>query len=230
MLNKQISSNLQRRSKNTQEWITRQLSDPYVKAAKYHNFRCRSAFKLIQINEKYKIINPGNIVIDCGAAPGSWSQVAAVECNSNQKRNKMPIGTVIGIDLLNIFPIEGVTFLNQSDFTTSETQNKIINLLNGEKVDVVLSDMAPNASGIKSLDHEKLIEMAYNVLKFAVINSKVNSNCLIKFWAGGRLTEIENDMRRFYSNVKYIKPDASRSDSAEIYLLARFFKGIKKIV
>lgn len=79
--------------------------------------------------------------------------------------NKMPIGTVIGIDLLNIFPIEGVTFLNQSDFTTSETQNKIINLLNGEKVDVVLSDMAPNASGIKSLDHEKLIEMAYNVLK-----------------------------------------------------------------
>ncbi|XP_065214728.1 rRNA methyltransferase 2, mitochondrial [Planococcus citri] len=227
-LRKEVPRNLKNKSKTAQEWISRQLSDPYVKEARIHNFRCRSAFKLLQIDEKYQILKPGDIVIDCGAAPGSWSQIAVTKTNSNGKEPELPTGKVIGIDKITVSPIEGAIFLCPYDFTAENTQARILQELNGSKVDSVLSDMAPNATGHKRMDHEYLMEMVYSVLRFAVLNTKINGTLLVKVWNGNGINDYENNLKKFYNNVKVVKPDSSRDDSAEMYFLARQFKGARQ--
>lgn len=166
--------------------------------------------------------------MDCGASPGSWTQVAVSKTNSNgvaPNRNK---GMVIGMDLLPIYPIEGATVIGYTDFTKIESQNKIKEILQDRKVDCVLSDMAPNATGIKDLDQENIISLCYSVLRFAVTMSSPGANLLVKVWDNGEVPILEKDMLKFYKSVKFVKPRSSRNDSAEKFVLAKGFLGLKE--
>ncbi|EFN64935.1 Putative ribosomal RNA methyltransferase CG11447 [Camponotus floridanus] len=226
MLLKETPRNLKGKKHSSQLWLMRQIRDPYVEKAKQENYRCRSAFKLLQINEKYKIFCPGLTVIDCGAAPGSWTQVATNLTNSHAK-SQGPIGKVYAIDKLPFFPVEGATVLGNMDFTITKTQETLLALLQGKKADVVLSDMAPNASGIRAIDHDNIILLAYAALKFALQITKIHGTLVIKVWDGGKSQELEQNLLRFYNNVKIVKPDATRDESTEKFFLARGFKGLK---
>ncbi|KAI9581228.1 rRNA methyltransferase 2, mitochondrial isoform X2 [Glossina fuscipes] len=226
---KQIPSNLKGKSKSSQEWLLRQLADPYVEKARMMNYRCRSAFKLLEIDDKYKIISPGNIIIDCGAAPGSWTQVAAERCNANGKVDNKPLGAVFSIDLLHIHPVTGATILGGMDFTKTESQLRLKKALDGKRVNCVLSDMAPNATGVKMIDQENIINLCYAVLKFALAMSSTQANLLMKVWDNADVPKLEKDLERFYANVKRVKPRASRGDSSEHFLLARNYKGIDHV-
>lgn len=227
-LAKVVPSNLKGKSKSSQQWITRQLNDPFVERAKMLNYRCRSAFKLLEIDQKYKIIKPGFTVIDCGAAPGSWSQLAVQQSNADGSQPDKPKGMVIGIDLLQIYPIAHATLLGNTDFTRQETQDKIRTLLGERQVDCVISDMAPNATGVRSLDQENIITLCYSVLRFAILMSSSNASLLVKIWDNGEVPTLEKNMQKYYQQVKRIKPRASRSDSAENFILARGFVGVAR--
>ncbi|ROT60601.1 putative ribosomal RNA methyltransferase CG11447-like [Penaeus vannamei] len=224
---KVIPKNLKGRNKSSQDWLQRQLNDPYVKLAKYEHYRARSAYKLLEIDNQCKILKPGQVVVECGAAPGAWTQVAVSRVNSLPNDKDKPQGIVIGVDLTSIHPLPGATFLGGKDFTCPKTQQQILDFLQGRKVNVVLSDMAPNASGTKALDHENIINLSYSALRFAVQHSAIGGSYLCKIWEGFMSQKISEDMRKFYKNVKTIKPPSSRSDSAEKFLLCRNFLGIK---
>ncbi|XP_044758810.1 rRNA methyltransferase 2, mitochondrial [Coccinella septempunctata] len=217
---KVIPTNIKNKGVSSQLWLKRQLSDPYVEKAKLMNYRCRSAFKLVEINDKYKIFCPGQTVIDVGAAPGSWSQVAIKEVENQ--------GKVISIDKQNIYPMEGVTILSGMDFTDPASQSRLMKELNGTKAQVVMSDMAPRASGIREMDNENMMNLCYSALRFSVQVSEFGATFLVKLWQCGQSKQLELDISRFYNNVKFVKPKASRDDSAEIFILGRSFKGLKK--
>ncbi|XP_013097987.2 rRNA methyltransferase 2, mitochondrial [Stomoxys calcitrans] len=223
---KQVPNNLKGKSKSSQEWLTRQLADPYVEKAKMMNYRCRSAFKLLEIDDKYSIIKAGDCIIDCGAAPGSWTQVAVERCNANGKQDKKPKGSVYSIDLLHFHSVSGATIFGGMDFTKTESKQKIIKSLGDKAVNCVLSDMAPNATGVRILDQEAIVNLCYDVLYFAVILSAPQANLVMKVWDNGDVPKMEKDLQRFYDKVKRVKPRSSRGDSAEQFFVARGFKGI----
>ncbi|EDS30738.1 ribosomal RNA large subunit methyltransferase J [Culex quinquefasciatus] len=225
---KVVPNNLKGKKKSSQEWLTRQLNDPFVERAKMANYRCRSAFKLLEIDQKYNIIKPGFTVIDCGAAPGSWSQIAVKQSNADGAAPGKPKGTVIGVDLLQIYPIAHATTLGNTDFTRTESQDKIRSLLGEKRIDCVLSDMAPNATGVRSLDQENIITLCYSVLRFAILMSSPNASLLMKVWDNGEVPALEKNIQRYYQQVKRIKPRASRADSAENFVLARGFVGVER--
>lgn len=239
------SNSLFKRFKSSHEWLQRQMSDPYVEKAKVSvlhtlniiclymltfnffqimNYRCRSSFKLLEINEKHKLLQPGNIVIDIGAAPGSFSQVCVKAVNSDGSKLNKPKGTVIGIDRLQIYPLDGAKFLGGSDFRSKETQDKLKILLNGKNANVVLSDMAPNSSGIKSMDFENIMELAKSVFNFAKSVTAKDGSLLIKVWENPEVKKLQNQILEYYESCKIVKPTASRSDSAEKFILAKGFK------
>lgn len=191
------------------------------------HLRCRSAFKLSEIDQKSNLLHPGQTIIDCGAAPGSWTQIAVNKTNANGAMPNKPKGFVISVDLLQIYPIEGSHILGNTDFTLTKSQDKIKALLDGRRVDCILSDMAPNATGVRSLDHENITNLCYSVLRFAVLMSSKNASLLIKVWDNGDVPQLEKDMKRFYRNVKFMKPVASRGDSSEKFLLAKDFIGLQ---
>ncbi|KAF3429500.1 hypothetical protein E2986_05396 [Frieseomelitta varia] len=226
VLFREVPRNLKGKKHSSQLWLTRQLQDPYVEKAKRENYRCRSAYKLLEINERFKILQPGHVVIDCGAAPGSWTQVAVKATNANAVQ-KDGVGIVIGIDKQPLYPIENATLLGGMDFTAAESQNELLKILNGKKADVILSDMAPNATGVRDLDHENIIQLAYSALKFALQITKGNGVFVCKLWDGGKSQQFERDLTRFYKYVKCIRPEATRDESTEKFLVARGFKGIK---
>ncbi|XP_020292071.1 rRNA methyltransferase 2, mitochondrial [Pseudomyrmex gracilis] len=226
-LMKETPRNLKGKKHSSQLWLKRQLSDPYVEKAKQENYRCRSAFKLLEINDRFKIFSPGLTVMDCGAAPGSWTQVAVNLTNANGKKNG-PVGKVYAIDKLPFYPVEGATVLGNMDFTHASTQQTLWKLLNGNKVDLVLSDMAPNATGIRDIDHDNIMLLAYNAMKFALQNSKLHGTFVVKVWDGGKTNQFEENLSRFYESVKVVRPDATRDESTEQFFLARKFKGLKK--
>lgn len=192
------------------------------------NLRCRSAFKLLEIDQKSRILHPGQVIIDCGAAPGSWTQVAVNKSNSNGKLENKPKGLVIGIDLLPIYPIDGAETISNMNFTTEKGQNKIRELLKERSVDCVLSDMAPNATGVRSLDQENITTLCYSVLRFALQMSSQGAHLLMKIWDNGEVPTLERDILKYYKTVKTVKPHASRMDSAEMFILAKYFKGLEK--
>ncbi|KAK3909434.1 rRNA methyltransferase 2, mitochondrial [Frankliniella fusca] len=225
---KQIPNDLKGRKTSSQEWLRRQLKDPYVEKAKIENYRSRSAFKLIEIDDKFKFLTPGKIVLDCGASPGGWTQVACQRCNANENDSNAPVGTVIGIDLIKIRPIPGATLLSPMDFTSDVSQKKLQEILDSRLVDVFLSDMAPNATGMASLDHEQIMELTQEALRFSLQVSSPGSVFLVKIWNGGRLNSFLEDLKRFYLKVQIVKPPASRKESPEIYVLGKDFKGLKK--
>nr|CAH7714306.1 unnamed protein product [Callosobruchus chinensis] len=228
-LKKITPENLKTKPKNasSQQWLARQLSDPYVEKAKSMQLRCRSAFKLIEIDDRFKIFNPGDIVVDCGASPGSWTQVAVKRVNADGKLAEAPKGKVVAIDKQHIYPIDGAQIFGNMDFTAPASQQSLLEYLNGEQVNAVISDMAPAASGVRDLDNENMLKLCYSAIKFALHISRKEGVLLMKMWQCGFTKKLETDISRFYDNVRIVKPKASRSDSTEIFLLGRGFKGLK---
>ncbi|XP_034176386.1 mitochondrial rRNA methyltransferase 2 [Osmia lignaria lignaria] len=223
---KETAKNLKGKKHSSQLWLTRQLKDPYVEKSKKESYRCRSAFKLLEINERFKILKPGQTVIDCGAAPGSWTQVAIKMTNANGKHDG-DVGTVIGIDKIPMYPIKGATLLGNMDFTNITSQKELLKLLKDEKAHVVLSDMAPNASGIKAMDHENIIKLAYTALKFALQITCLDGTFVCKVWDGEKSQQLEKDLLKFFKHVRNVRPEATRDESTEKFFLATGFKGIK---
>ncbi|XP_071976445.1 rRNA methyltransferase 2, mitochondrial isoform X3 [Engystomops pustulosus] len=207
-----------------QQWLSRQQSDPYVKAAHAQNYRCRSAFKLLEMDKEHKILQPGDRVVDCGAAPGAWSQVLVEKVNSLGQNPAVSVGFVLGVDLLHMTPLEGAIFLSKCDLTEVATHRRIIDLLPSGEADVILSDMAPNASGIKELDHQRLVNMCLSLLDLSDAALRPGGSFLCKIWDGGESNLIRDKLRQRFQHVKTVKPKASRMESAEIYLLAKSHK------
>jgi 23S rRNA (uridine2552-2'-O)-methyltransferase len=206
------------RSLSSKLWLERQLNDPYVARAKREGFRGRAAFKLIEIDDKHHLLKPGARVVDLGAAPGGWSQVAARRVGSAQGKGK-----VVAVDCLGMAPISGVGFIRR-DFLDASAGDEIKALLGGA-ADVVLSDMAANATGHRATDHLKIMALAEAAADFAREVLAPGGAFLCKVLQGGTEASLLAALKRDFSNVKHVKPAASRSDSAELYLLATGFRG-----
>jgi 23S rRNA (uridine2552-2'-O)-methyltransferase len=206
------------RSLSSKLWLERQLNDPYVARARREGLRARAAYKLIEIDDKHRLLKAGARVVDLGAAPGGWSQVAAKRVGLAQGR-----GRVIAIDLLDMAPIAGVDFV-QRDFLDPHAPDEIKALLGGA-ADVVLSDMAANATGHRKTDHLKIMALAEAAAQFAREVLAPGGAFLCKVLQGGTEGTLLAALKRDFATVKHVKPAASRADSAELYLLATGFRG-----
>ena len=203
------------RSLSSKLWLDRQLNDPYVARAKREGMRSRAAYKLMEIDDKARFLNKGARVIDLGAAPGGWSQVAAQRVGTT--------GRVVAIDVLPMEPVAGVNYA-KVDFLGHETPEKLKEMLGGP-ADVVLSDMAANATGHARTDHLKIMALVEAAAEFAREVLGPGGTFLAKVLQGGTETTLLASLKRDYKSVKHVKPPASRSDSAELYLLATGFRG-----
>lgn len=195
-------------------WLERQLNDPYVAKAKKEGYRSRAAYKLLEIDEKVHALKKGQVVVDLGAAPGGWCQVAV------QKGCKH----VVAIDLLEMDPIPDVTFF-QMDFMADEAPETLIGALGGERADVVMSDMAHNTIGHAQTDHLKIVALVEAAYEFAVEILAPNGTFIAKVFQGGTEGELLARMKREFKTVKHIKPPASRKESPETYVIAQGFRG-----
>jgi 23S rRNA (uridine2552-2'-O)-methyltransferase len=202
------------RKHSSHQWLTRQLNDPYVTQAKLDGYRSRAAYKILEIHEKFKLFEKGMNVVDLGAAPGGWSQVAAKLIGSK--------GVVVAIDLLEIDPIAGVSTL-QMDFCDPLTPSKIMQIL-GAQSDVVMSDMAANATGHAATDHLRIIDLCERSFAFAEECLKPGGSFIAKILRGGLENTLLTHVKQKFSVVKHFKPKSSRTDSKEIYLVAMGFK------
>jgi len=208
-----------RRKASSRAWLTRQINDPYVERAKREGLRSRAAFKLAEIDERYKVLKAGARVIDLGAAPGGWSEMAVRRVGDN--------GRVIALDVLEMKPIPGVEFL-RLDFLDPSAPQRLEAMLGsarGEKADVVLSDMAANATGHRQTDHLRIMALAEAAAEFARQVLAPRGAFLCKVLQGGTEASLLAELKRDFASVKHVKPPASRSDSAELYLLAQGFRG-----
>jgi 23S rRNA (uridine2552-2'-O)-methyltransferase len=205
------------RSLSSKIWLERQLNDPYVGRAKRDGFRSRAAYKLIEIDDKAHLLKPGARVVDLGAAPGGWSQVAAKRVRAEEGR-----GRVVAIDLLDMERIAGVEFLHL-DFLDPAAPQKLQALLEGS-ADVVFSDMAANATGHRRTDHIKIMALAEAAAEFAREALAPGGAFLCKVLQGGTEATLLAGLKRGFASVKHVKPAASRADSAELYLLATGFR------
>ena len=212
---KQRVKTANKRSLSSQKWLERQLNDPYVARAKREGYRSRAAFKLLEIDEKYKILKAGQRVVDLGAAPGGWSQIAAKVVG--------PKGKVVGIDLLPIDPMAGVEFI-ELDFLDDSAPGQLIEMLGGP-ADVVMSDMAANTTGHKKTDHLRIIGLAEAAIYFAREILAPGGAFVAKVFQGGTENQLLADLKRDFAVVRHVKPAASRTDSAELYVLATGFRG-----
>lgn len=203
------------RTASSRVWLTRQINDPYVARAKREGFRSRAAYKLAEIDDKFHLLKAGARVVDLGAAPGGWSEIAA--------RGVGPSGRVVALDILEMKPIAGIDFL-QLDFLDDIAPAKLKALLGG-KADVVLSDMAANATGHRQTDHLRIMALAEAAALFAREVLAPGGAFLCKVLQGGTEARLLGELKRDFETVKHVKPPASRSDSAELYLLARGFRG-----
>jgi 23S rRNA (uridine2552-2'-O)-methyltransferase len=206
------------RSHSSHQWLERQLNDPYVRKAKAEGYRSRAAFKLIEIDDKNKLLKRGGRVVDLGAAPGGWAQIAAERTGSVNGKGK-----VVAIDLLDIEPIPGVEFA-QIDFLDDEAPARLKEMLGGQ-ADVVLSDMAANATGHRQTDHIKIVALVEAAAEFAREVLAPGGSFLAKVLQGGTESELLASLKRDFKIVKHIKPPASRQGSAELYVLAMGFRG-----
>jgi 23S rRNA (uridine2552-2'-O)-methyltransferase len=215
---KQRVKTARKRSVSSKRWLERQLNDPYVARAKREGYRSRAAYKLLELDEKFKLLKPGQRIVDLGAAPGGWSQIAARKVGGGDGR-----GRVVGIDLLPIEPLPGVEFL-QLDFLAPEAPGQLIERLGGP-ADIVMSDMAANATGHKQTDHLKIMGLAEAAADFARVVLAPGGVFLAKVLQGGTEGALLADLKRDFAAIRHVKPAASRSDSAELYVLATGFRG-----
>jgi len=197
----------------SKRWMTERRNDPYSKAAKRMDYRSRASFKLIQIDDKFKLLKRGAVVADLGAAPGGWLQVAAERVE--------PKGKVVGVDLQPIEPIEGVETV-QGDMRKEETVLDMLEALGG-KADVVLSDMSPNISGSYSMDHARSVDLCEHALEFAEKVLRPGGAMVLKIFEGDMMQEFLKRVKSSFKEVKLYGPDASRASSSEIYIIARDF-------
>ena len=205
------------RSLSSKLWLERQLNDRYVARAKREGFRGRAAFKLMEIDDKQRLLKPGARVVDLGAAPGGWSQVAARRGGAAAGKGK-----VVAVDVLGMAPIAGVEFI-QRDFLDTRAPDEIKALLGGP-ADVVLSDMAANATGHRKTDHLKIMALAEAAAEFAREVLAPGGAFLCKVLQGGTETALLAALKKDFAAVRHVKPSASRADSAELYLLATGFR------
>ncbi len=201
-----------KRSKTSKAWMREHLNDTYVQQAKASGYRARAAFKLTEIDDKDKLIRAGMTVVDLGAAPGSWSQVAAARVGSH--------GRVFALDLLEIAPIRGVRFI-QGDFQDEAILREVEAALGGQAVDLVISDMAPNISGVSVADQARAIYLCELALDFALHHLKPNGNLLVKVFQGSGFDDFRHAMQQSFASVVVRKPAASRDRSTEVYLLGK---------
>ena len=190
-------------AKSSKEWLRRHVSDPYVRKARQEGYRSRAAYKLLELDQKHSLFKPGMTVLDLGAAPGGWSQVAAQKVK--------PGGQVIAIDVLEMAPISGVTTL-RGDFRTLSIENP---------VDVVLSDVSPNLSGIPNVDQARLLELALAAIELCAKVLKRDGVFVVKAFHGEAFDELRERLGAVFQKVKVVKPSASRGESAETYAVAR---------
>lgn len=202
-------------SKKSTSWLNRQRRDPYVIQAKQTGYRSRASYKLLELDKANKLFRPGMCVVDLGAAPGGWSQVLAKQLGKNPQ--------IYAIDLLEMAPIPGVNFI-QGDFRAAEIQAKLKDMIASNKIDWVVSDMAPNMSGIVNVDQSRMMELAQSACQFAYQVLSKEGGFLIKLFQGDEVKPFVNTLNHNFKRVTIRKPDASRSDSREIYVLAQGFK------
>ncbi len=201
-----------RRRAKSRAWLERQNKDPFVKKARKQGYRARAAYKLEEIDKKYRLIRPGHTIVDLGAAPGSWCQYAAKTLKES--------GQIVAVDLLEMPEVKGVQFI-QADFTLPETIEQICDLLEKQQVDLVLSDMAPNITGIALQDQGRYERLLESVLQFCADTLRPGGNLLTKFFEGESAQQLRKLYKQQFRTVKAIKPEASRAQSREQYLLAR---------
>ena len=207
------------RTPSQKAWLERQLNDPYVTEARRLGYRSRAAFKLIEIDDKYRFLKPGQRIVDLGAAPGGWSQVAAQRVKSVEGR-----GRVVAIDMHGMDAIAGVAILHK-DFYDEDAPEALVGALGGEKADAVLSDMAAHATGHRQTDHLLIMALADAAYEFGKTILKPGGTFLAKVLRGGTEGDILKLMKQDFQSVRHIKPKASRDDSAELFVLAMGFRG-----
>jgi 23S rRNA (uridine2552-2'-O)-methyltransferase len=190
-------------AKSSKEWLRRHVSDPYVRRARQEGYRSRAAYKLLELDQKHSLFKPGMTVLDLGAAPGGWSQVAA--------QKVMPGGHVVAIDVLEMAPISGVTII-KGDFRQVSIENR---------ADVVLSDVSPNLSGIPNVDQARLLELGLSAIELCAKLLKRDGVFVVKAFHGEAFDELRERLAAVFTKVKVAKPSASRGESAETYVVAR---------
>jgi 23S rRNA (uridine2552-2'-O)-methyltransferase len=215
---KQRLKTARKRTLSSQRWLERQLNDPYVARAKKEGYRSRAAYKLLEIDDKYRLLKPGQRVVDLGAAPGGWSQIAAARVGSANGK-----GRVVGIDLLPIETMTGVDFI-ELDFLDESAPGRLIEMLGGP-ADVVMSDMAANTTGHKKTDHLRIMGLAEAAIYFAREILAPGGAFVAKVFQGGTENQLLADLKRDFAIVRHVKPAASRADSSELYVLATGFRG-----
>ena len=203
------------RKKSSTRWLQRQLNDPYVQMAQKDGYRSRAAYKLIDIDDKFKILRPGMTLVDLGAAPGGWVQVATKRASG---------GRIVGIDLQDMDPIPGANLIT-CDFMSDEAVDILDEALGGKKADVVLSDMAAASCGHAPTDHLRIMGLCEVAFDFAKTHLKEDGSFAAKILRGGAEKELLDDMKKHFKVVKHFKPDSSRKDSAEMYVIATGFRG-----
>jgi 23S rRNA (uridine2552-2'-O)-methyltransferase len=208
-----------KRKLSSKLWLERQLNDPYVAQAKREGWRSRAAFKLIEIDDKYHFLKSGQTVVDLGAAPGGWSQVAAKRVGTANGKGK-----IIAIDLLEMPEIPGVTFA-QLDFLADDAPARLIEMIGG-RADVVLSDMAPNTTGHRKTDQLRILGLVEGAVAFAAEVLNPGGTFVAKVFQSGADAALMTELKRDYATVKHVKPASSRQDSSERYVLAMGFRGV----
>jgi len=204
--------NARKHAPSSQRWLARQLNDPYVQAAKAQGLRSRAAFKLMELDDKYHLIGRGARVVDLGAAPGGWAQVAL----------QRGAARVVGVDLLPIIPVPGATFI-EGDFLDEDMDERLKTLLGGP-ADLVLSDMAPNTTGHVATDHLRIMALADTALTFAAEILIPGGAFVAKLFQGGAERDMLNTLKARFRTVRHAKPPASRKDSKEMYVVATGFR------
>lgn len=208
-----------RRKTSSNQWLERQLNDPYVAQAKRDGYRSRAAYKLLEIDEKHKLFKKDMRIVDLGVAPGGWSQIAAKRINSQSDDPR-----VVGIDYLEVEPLAGVTLL-EMDFLDDDAPAALMEALKGEKPNLIMSDMAAPTIGHRKTDHIRTLYLCEVALDFAKKNLATGGDFLAKVFRGGTEQGMLDDLKRNFKKVYHIKPPASRKESPELYVLARGFKG-----
>lgn len=207
-----------RRKKGSTRWLQRQLNDPYVAEAQKQGFRSRAVFKLMQIDDKLKFLKPGKVVIDLGSAPGGWTQLAVQRVNPEKTD-----GLIIGLDILEMDDLPGAVIL-QKDFNDHDAPDTLIRIMDGRKADVVMSDIAPNTTGHQQTDHLRIMHLVELTWDFAKQVLNEHGTFIAKVFQGGAEKELLDDLKKHCRSVRHIKPDASRKESAEVYVVASDFK------
>ena len=205
-----------KKSKSSIQWLNNHEKDEYVLRARREGYRSRASYKLLEIDEKFGLFRPGSVVVDLGAAPGGWTQIAVNKSG--------PKGFVVGLDLLNIEPLDGATFI-EGDFTEENVLAELMAVLQDRPVDLVISDMAPNLSGMREIDQPLAMYLTELAMEFACSTLRPGGVLVMKCFEGSGIHSIREGIRNNFNQLNNFKPKASRGKSREIYVLGRKFKG-----